>query len=153
MLARLELVDPGAAARTDLVAGCRAGRPAPAAWAWLGRLVRLVSRVAVGMPLSPPPGWLGVRGHWRAWRGWLVFGNPFADPDCTFFVARRGAITRFPVQSDGGFAPTEIAAKLTFLTHYLDEVPLTPKPDAVPAADWADARRVFREPDFGPARA
>ena len=149
MLERLEFTDPESAAVTAFVAGCRGGRPAPAAWKLFGRLFRFSSRVAVGMPLAAAPGWLGARGHWRAWRAWFVFGSPFGDPDSTFFVARRAAVEGFPIQSDGGFAPTEIAAKLTFLTQYLDEVPLTPKPDAVPAADWTDARKLFRDPDFG----
>lgn len=150
MLERLDFTDPEAAARTALVAGCRGGRPAPPLAAAVGTLFRLASLVAVGMPLARPPGWLGVRGHLRSWRGWFVYGTPFIDTDSTFFVARRAALERFPIQSDGGFAPTEIAGKLTFLTHYLDEVPLTPKPDALPEADWADARELFRRPDFGP---
>lgn len=149
LLERLDFADPESAARTAYVAGCRAGRPAPPFWRAAGRAFRILSRVAVGMPLAPPPGWLGLRGHLRAWRGWFVFGNPFADPDCTFFAARRAALERFPIESDGGFAPTEIAAKLTFLTQYLDEVTLTPKLDAAPRADWADARKLFRDPHFG----
>ena len=148
LIERLEIA-PEAGKQTMFVAGCRGGRRAPALWRIVGGAFRLISRVAVGMPLAAPSGWLGFRGHWRAWRGWFIFGNPFADPDSTFFAARRSALERFPIQSDGGFAPTEIAAKLTFLTQYLDEVALTPKPDAVPNADWADARKLFRDPHFG----
>ena len=41
-----------------------------------------------------------------------------------------------------------MAAKLTFLTCVLDEVPLTPKPDAVAPVSWRERASLFRHPVF-----
>ncbi len=149
-LERIALPDAVLHVPPALVAGCRTGRPVPAAWRAVGVAFRLFSRVALGYPTDPLPGWLGLRTHWRAWRAWLVYGNPLTDPDCSFQLVRREALGQFPVQSDGGFVHMELVAKLTFLTQILDEVPLTPKPEPVPPCDWADSGRIFRDPHFHP---
>jgi hypothetical protein len=69
----------------------------------------------------------------------------------TFKLFRTDFLRRFPIQSDGDFVHTELVAKATFLTSIMDEVPLTPQPDAVPPpADisWGELLRVFRDPQF-----
>ncbi|MFO0851194.1 MAG: glycosyltransferase family 2 protein [Gemmataceae bacterium] len=134
----------------SVACGCRSGRPAPAAWKWLGRAYRFLARVLVGYPPAAAPGWLGFREHRRAWLAWMAFGNPLHDPDCALRVYRRSVFDKFPIQSDGGFVHTELVAKLVFTTHLLDEVTLSPSPAAVPSPDWADFGRVFRDPQFTP---
>jgi glycosyltransferase involved in cell wall biosynthesis len=134
----------------SLVSGCRTGRPTPAVWGFLGKAYRLLARVLVGYPPSASPGWLGVTNHRRAWRAWVFFGSPLHDPDCSLKVVRRSVLEKFPIQSDGGFAFTEIVAKAVFTTYLMDELPLTPSPAAVPVADWRDFGTVLRDPHFTP---
>ena len=97
-----------------------------------------------------PPGWLGVRGHWHSWLGWLLFANPLHDPDSAFRAYRRELFDLFPLEADGDFAHTELVAKATFCTRLVSEVPLSPSPAAVPAADWTGWRNVFARPRFTP---
>ena len=63
---------------------------------------------------------------------------------------RTSFLTRFPIQSNGDFVHTELAAKATFLTSIVDECPLTPKPDPIPPLGdvSADRSRVFADPLF-----
>lgn len=149
-----ELEDPDTGAvvlRTpDLVSGCRTGVPVPAGWGLLGTAYRWFCRLALGLPLSPLPGWYGLGEHLRAWRAWLAYGVPFDDPNSAFKLFRQSAVSRFPIQSDGEFVHVELAAKLTFLNGLLDELPLSPHPAALPKAVWdrADRRRVFHSPQF-----
>jgi hypothetical protein len=138
--------------RPAVVAGCRGGRPAPGFWRAVGVTYRVLARVCCGFTAARPPGWLGMRGHWHSWLGWLLFANPLADPDSTFRAYRRELFDLFPVQCDGDFAPTEIVAKAAFCTRLVAEVPLSPTPAAVPAADWAGWARVFRRPEFTPVQ-
>ena len=58
---------------------------------------------------------------------------PLADVNSCFKLFRTSFLKRFPIQSDGDFVHTELVAKATFLTSIMDEVALTPKPDAVPS--------------------
>lgn len=149
-----ELDDPDTGAvvtRTpDLVSGCRTGVPVPTGWAALGTVYRRFCRIALGLPQEPLPGWYGAGEHLRAWRAWLVYAVPFHDPNSAFKVFRKAAVERFPIQSDGDFVHVELAAKLTFLSSILDELPLTPRAEPVPHVAWdrADRSRVFGSPSF-----
>jgi glycosyltransferase involved in cell wall biosynthesis len=136
--------------RPSLVSGCRGGQPAPAFWKAVGVTYRLLARVCCGFRPEKPPGWLGVRGHWHSWAGWLLFANPLADPDSAFKLYRRELFDLFPVQSDGDFAHLEVVAKTTFCTKLVAEVPLTPTPNPVPPASWAGWWAVFARPAFTP---
>jgi hypothetical protein len=73
-----------------------------------------------------------------------VYGVPLADVNSCFKLFRTDFLKRFPIQSDGDFVHTELVAKATFLTSIMDEVPLTPRPDPIPAVtiDPADIRRL-----------
>ena len=134
----------------SLVAGCRTGRPVPAFWKAVGVVYRNFLGYALGIPSEPLRGWLGFNEHLRAWTAWVVYGVPLADPNCGFKLYRRAALERFPIQCDGDKVHVELAAKLTFLTSLIDEVPLTPKPDAVPAVSWRERASLFRHPVFYP---
>ena len=136
--------------KASLVAGCRTGRPVPGIWKAVGVVYRNFLRFALGIPTEPLRGWLGFGEHVRSWTAWVVYGVPFLDPNCAFKLYRRSALERFPVQCDGDKVHVELAAKLTFLTSLIDEVPLTPKPDAVPAVSWRERTSFFRHPIFYP---
>jgi len=136
--------------KASLVAGCRTGRPVPGVWKAVGWVYRNFLGYALGIPTEPLQGWLGFGEHLRSWTAWLVYGVPFVDPNCGFKLYRRAALERFPIQCDGDKVHIELAAKLTFLTSLIDEVPLTPKPDAVPAVSWRERRSFFRHPVFYP---
>ncbi len=136
--------------RPALVAGCRTGLPIPGFWQAVGLVYRTFLRVALGIPTEPLKGWLGFREHRRSWTAWVVYGVPLVDPNCAFKLYRKSALERFPIQCRGDLIHVELAAKLTFLTCILDEVPLTPKPDAVPAVSWRDRGRLFSKPKFDP---
>jgi glycosyltransferase involved in cell wall biosynthesis len=125
----LEVID-----KVDLVSGCRSGRSA---------------RQRTSLP-----------SHY-AYRGLLrfLFGLRLKDVDCSFKLFRRSIFARIPIQSDGPFVHAEILAKANFLGCIMTEVPVRYEPNRGadglhPAlARWrTDALRVFRHPDFGPAR-
>jgi glycosyltransferase involved in cell wall biosynthesis len=89
------------------------------------------------------------------WLARLFFGVRLRDPDCSFKLFRRSIFARIPIQSDGPFVHAEILAKANFLGCLMNEVPVTFREDqktaVLPRTRWADARRVFFHPDFGPA--
>lgn len=147
-LERIALVDERIGVPSNLVAGCRTGRPVPAFWRGVGTAYRLFLRVALGMPTAPIPGWLGLGEHLRAWRAWLVFGVPLHDPNCAFKLFRKAVFDKFPIQSDGGFVHAELVAKCTFVTSVIDEVPLAPSAAPIPAVEWRESGRLFRDPVF-----
>jgi glycosyltransferase involved in cell wall biosynthesis len=146
----LEVVDAA-----DLVTGIRTD-PVPA---WLGRLdrvYRMVVRVVLGIQLEPRPGWLG----WAAWRQsvWLrsMFGLRLWDATSAFKLFRRSVLDRIPIQSDGDFVHAELLAKANFLGCMMAEVPITRLAGSfrgavehpIPSGRKADARNVFRRPEF-----
>lgn len=132
-----------------VVNGCRCGRPKPPAWSFPGRIVRTVSRYVLGNPLEPLPGWLGLGNHLYSWFAWIVFGDPFIDPNSGFKLFDRTLFDRFVIQSDGDFVHTELVGKATFLTTLMSEVPLTPKPDPIPSCRFGkDLGQVYRHPKF-----
>ena len=139
--------------RPSLVSGVRSGRPAPAFWKAVGVSYRLLAQVCCGFKPEKPPGWLGVRGHWHSWLGWVLFANPLADPDSAFRVYRRELFDLFPVECAGDFVHAELVAKAAFCTRLVAEVPLTPSPVPVPTADWSGWRSVFARPTFTPVAA
>ena len=151
LLDRIELRDEILGRQPDLISGCRTGRTAPAPLRWGGRAWRIFWRVAVGLPLSPSPTWLGFRDWCHGWFVGVVFGVPLADVTSAFKLYRTAFLKRFPIQSDGDFVHAELVAKATFLTSIMDEVPLTPRPDpaARPPSRLAEMWRVFCRPEFG----
>jgi glycosyltransferase involved in cell wall biosynthesis len=108
---------------------------------------------------------VGPNGHLhRSWSErlfrWLVrglFGVRMRDLGCWFLLARRSIFARIPIQSDGPFAHAEILAKANFLGCLMSEVPVAyqpPGPGSLEGEDngtlYAEFRRVFSRPDFGP---
>jgi glycosyltransferase involved in cell wall biosynthesis len=92
------------------------------------------------------------------WLARLLFGVRLKDVDCSFKLFRRSIFARIPIQSNGDFVHAEIVAKANFLGCMLTEVPITYRPNpsaAIPHRSlrqrWAEAAKVFRHPDFGPA--
>lgn len=87
------------------------------------------------------------------------FGVRLRDVGCLFVLARRSVFARIPVQSDGVFAHVEVLAKANFLGCLLTEAPVSWQAGAATAgpddgrhgSTLADARRLFSQPDFGPA--
>jgi glycosyltransferase involved in cell wall biosynthesis len=118
--------------------------------------VDLVSGCRVGPSLRQRS---SVWSHY-AYRGLLrlLFGLRLKDVHCPFKLFRRSIFARIPIQSDGPFVHAEILAKANFLGCMMTEVPVHYEPNRSPegmrpfATAWrADAIRVFRHPDFGPA--
>jgi hypothetical protein len=134
----------------DLVCGMRTGVPVPAVPRLMGTMVGTFCKYVLGFPLEPLPGWYGFREYLRTWRAWAVYGVPFTDPHCGFKLLRRSFLDRFPIQCDGDLVHIELAAKATFLTSLVDQLPLTPKPDPVPYAVWdrKDRRTLWGRPKF-----
>jgi glycosyltransferase involved in cell wall biosynthesis len=138
--------------QADLVSGYRAGRPVPAGLRFAGFLWRWFVRIVFGIPLDPLPGWLGGKAMaYHKLIRWL-FGVRIDDVDSAFKLFRRSILDRVPIQSDGLFVHAEILAKANFLGCLMGEVPLEE------TAEWqtdprrfAELRRVFSNPDFGPA--
>ena len=111
---------------------------------WTGRAWRLFWRLFAGIPAHDPLPWHGWPSYrYRVLTRW-VYGVPLADVNSCFKLYRTAFLKRVPIQSDGDFVHTELVAKATFLTSIMDEVPLTPKPDALPPLGdiSADRRRV-----------
>lgn len=150
LLDRIEVRDELLGKQPDLINGCRTGRPTPEAVRWGGRLWRGFWRVAAGMQMQPGPAWPGFGGWlYNGFAGW-VFGTPLADVNSAYKLYRTAFLKRFPIQSDSDFVHTELAAKATFLTSIVDELPLTPATaERPPLAVGRDLWRVFRNPDFG----
>lgn len=134
----------------DLVAGRRTGITEPLLIRVVGAFVRGFCRIALGLPLERREGWYGLSEYLRTWRAWLVFGVPLHDPHCGFKLVRKPLLERFPIQCDGDLFHIELVAKATFLTCMMDEIPLSPKSEAVPKADWnrADRRVLWGKPKF-----
>jgi len=151
LLARIEVRDAVLGKQPDLINGCRTGRAVPAPLEWLGRAWRLVWRIALGLQLQPLPAWPGLRNYlYGLFVGWS-FGVPLADVNSQFKLFRTAFLRRVPIQSDGDFVHTELAAKATFLTSIMDEIALSPAvaPETPRPSVWKDFWRVFNDPDFG----
>jgi glycosyltransferase involved in cell wall biosynthesis len=150
MFERIELKDDVLGKQADLVSGCRTGLQTPFVPRWTGRIWRGFWRIFAGMPIEEPPAWHGWREFWYKNRVKWVYGVPLADVNSCFKLFRTAFLKRFPIQSSGDFVHTELVAKATFLTSIMDEVKLTPKPDAVPplGPTATDARCVFSHPQF-----
>lgn len=150
-LQRIEVRDQFLNRQPDLVSGCRTGRPVPAGVDAIGNLWRLLCRVFLGLQIPRPPAWPGFRQYlFGLWVGWTL-GVPFTDVNSKFKLFRTAFLKRFPIQSDGEFVHAELAAKATFLTSIMDEIPLSPAAvsEAKHPSMWRDFWRVFNNPDFG----
>jgi Glycosyl transferase family 2 len=141
MLERIELKDEILGKQPDLVSGCRTGLPTPFLPNWLGKAWRGFWRVFAGMPIQEPAPWHGWTEFWYKSRVSWYYGVPLADVNSCFKLFRTDFLKRFPIQSDGDFVHTELVAKATFLTSIMDEVKLTPKPDALPVLGSTSADR------------
>lgn len=146
-----------------LATGYRAGRPVPPVWANVGVVVRAFQRFVLGMSPTPLPGWLGWRTHRGGWLYRFLFAIRNRDASSPCRLLRRELLPRLALQSEGSFVHVEVLAKATFLGRLLSEdIPIGERKrnlGAEPAAEyvdppgqwWRDLRRVWRNPDFGPA--
>jgi len=141
---RIELKDEFLGKSADLISGCRTGLPTPLLPRLTALTWRIFWRVFAGMPIPDPSPWHGWSQFWYRTRVSWVYGVPLADVNSCFKLFRTAFLRRFPIQSDGDMVHTELVAKATFLTSIMDEQPLTPKPDPVPAIGdtSADRRRL-----------
>jgi glycosyltransferase involved in cell wall biosynthesis len=149
---------PGAALRTGLAAARHPllfTLPADGAYqpAALAAMLPLIDEVDIVCGFRRPrPRLKTLRQRWLAF---LAFGLRLTDPACPVRLYRRSVFARIPIQSNGPFAQIEILAKATFLECLLTEVEVAWQPPAGAADEpWGrgDFWRVFRNPDFGPAR-
>lgn len=143
----------------DFVSGFRAARRLPRWYARWRRFADLCLRIAIGLRREPLAGWLGVKQHLynRAMR--TLFGVHLDDVESAYKLFRREIFDRIPIQSDGVFIHTEIVAKATFMTLWMDEVEISAQ-GGVPVDSLTvpfslrerlpDLRRVLNNPDFGP---
>jgi glycosyltransferase involved in cell wall biosynthesis len=143
----------------DLVSGFRAARRLPTGYRRWRRLVDLILRVAIGLQREPLPGWLGAKQliYNRAMR--TLFGVHIDDVESAYKLFRREIFDRIPIQSNGVFVHTEIVAKATFMTLWMDEIEIGAQ-GGVPVDSltipfslgerWKDMRRLLSDPDFGP---
>jgi glycosyltransferase involved in cell wall biosynthesis len=150
MLERIEVRDEVFGKQPDLISGARSGQQQPELLKWIGRTWKLFWRLFAGLPMTEAPPWYGWGAWWYRVRTSWVFGVPLADVNSAFKLYRTAFLKRVPIQSDGAFVHTELVAKATFLTSIMDEVPLTQKPDPLPALGpiAADRRKVFHNPEF-----
>jgi glycosyltransferase involved in cell wall biosynthesis len=143
----------------DFVSGFRSARPLPRWYARWRRFADLSLRIAIGLQREPLAGWLGGKQllYNRAMR--TLFGVHLDDVESAYKLFRREIFDRIPIQSDGIFVHTEIVAKATFMTCWMDEVPIGVQ-GGVPVESlsvpfslrerWKDLRRLLSTPDFGP---
>jgi glycosyltransferase involved in cell wall biosynthesis len=147
--------------KVHLVGAYRAGRPVPMFWRVCGTIGRLLGRIVLSYKTEPLPGWLSWKRHAGQWLARLVFGVRNRDVGCPYRLLRRDILPRMPIQSKGPFVHVEMLAKATFLERYIGEdvalgdwarpFPFNER-DEKGDSVWADARRVFQRPNFGPAR-
>lgn len=145
--------------KVQIVSGHRVGRPPPGWVRGVGVVYRGLARLLFGMPLEPLPGWLGWRAHASNWVVRALFGLRCHDPACAFRLVRREVFRRAVIESRGPFAQVELLAKANFLGAVMTEVPVVPRPDALPEPDETPGQRrqyrrelwhVFAQPSFGP---
>ncbi len=99
--------------------------------------------------------------RWYRWIIRIIFGLRLKDPECWFLLARRSIFSRIPIQCAGAFAFAELLSKANFLGCLMSEVPVSYQPSPEATAKWsavtlpqklAGFRRIFSQPDFGPAK-
>jgi hypothetical protein len=135
----------------DLVVGCRRAGTTPALVFTWDLFRSVLARVFLGNPAQPRLAWPGWRGWRRRWAARRLFGVPLTDPESGVLMARRDAITHIPIQSIGPFCWIELIAKANHLGCLLDEMAI--EGQSRPSVCWLrDAWRVFRRPEFFPAR-
>ena len=150
MLERIELRDEILGRQPDLISGFRAGQPRPTVVIALSWVWKIFWRLFAGLPFAYTPPWYSWRDWWYRKRVEWVFGVPLVDVNSCFKLYRTEFLKRFPIQSDGDFVHTELVAKATFLTSIMDEIPLTPRTELIPAIGpvAADRWKVRQDPKF-----
>lgn len=159
LLQRINDGDPETGKKIDVVNGYRAGTSLAGWVKWRERLWRIFLRVTLGLDVPPKAGWLGAEAHRYSRLLRAVFGLRIVDVNSRFKLLRKRIFERIPIQSDGDFVHAEILAKANFLGCLMDEVPIAQRPGPfaahpeppAPAPLGQELRRVFANPDFGPA--
>jgi hypothetical protein len=134
-----------------LVAGYRVFWPAPGWMKALDLVKRVLARILLGYWPPPRECWLGSSGRGRRWLARWIFGLRLQDPECRLRLFRREVLDQFPIQSRGEFAHIEVLAKANHLGCIMAETPVSwvpPKAAPADATFAADARLVFRNPEF-----
>jgi glycosyltransferase involved in cell wall biosynthesis len=138
--------------KVHLVSGYRAGLPVPASLRVLGGIWRWMLWLLFGISVLPLPGWLGRKpaAYQKLIRA--LFGVRVGDIDSMCKLFRREVFERIPIQSDGAFVHAEVLAKANFAGYLMEEIAIpVPAMWESDSRRWAEMRRVFRSPDFGPA--
>jgi glycosyltransferase involved in cell wall biosynthesis len=148
--------------KVHLISGYRGGLPVPSVVRLAGLLYLVFCRVVFSHIPLRSPGWLGWKRLFGRWAVRVAFGVRARDVGCPFRLLRREILARIPLQSRGSFCRVELLAKANFLGHLIaEEVPLGDRLHPVVPEElrherlrdvFEDARRVFSDPDFGPAR-
>ncbi len=146
--------------KVHVLSGYRGGHPVPALANFFGSLLSFLSRVVLGSPLTPLPGWLGWKRHLGRLLVRIVFAVRNQDVACPFRLMRREIFARIPVQSKGTFVHAELLAKANFLDCLLgEEITLGDRQRPIPLdqrrADpagrvVAEGFRLLQNPKFGP---
>jgi glycosyltransferase involved in cell wall biosynthesis len=142
----------------------RAFRHVPRPMQALGWLARKLQALVFSVAPEPLPGWLGWRRHLAHHLFRLLFGLRNRDVFCPVRLMRREILPRMAIQSQGEFVHVELVAKATYLGCLLSgDVPLGEgRRDRATSLDdhagdgfgslFADFRRVFFHPEFGPVQ-
>jgi glycosyltransferase involved in cell wall biosynthesis len=144
--------------QVDMVSGYRSWQPVPAWLRGVGFMWRAFLRVVMGVTEEKKPCWLGWPEERKRWLARLLFGLRVQDVNCAYRLFRREVLERFPIQSDGAFAQTELLAKANFLA-WMSEVAVRytpPKSESVPYySEWnqSEIMRLFAHPEFRPPAA
>jgi hypothetical protein len=146
--------------KVHLISGYRGGHPVPILVRFFGSLISFCSRVLLGTPLTPLPGWLGWKRHLGRLMVRIAFAVRNQDVACPFRLIRREVFARMPVQSKGAFVHAEILAKANFLGCLLGEeillgdrqrpIPLDGRRTEPGGQMLWEGFRLFQNPKFSP---
>jgi glycosyltransferase involved in cell wall biosynthesis len=146
--------------KVHFISGFRGGHPVPGIVGYYESFFSFFTRVFLGSPSPPLPGWLG----WKRQLGRLLVRIVFAvrnrDVACPYRLMRRHIFAQMPVQSKGTFAHAEILAKANFLGCLTGEevtlgdeeqpIPLDQRRSDSAGRVLAEGFRLFQNPKFLP---
>ncbi len=156
VLERITQVEPETGRKLDIVNGCRTGQPLTGWRSALSLMKRIFMRVVFAMQSAPNVGRLPSGFHRGSLLPRILFGLRIVDAESQFKLVRSAIFERFPIQSIGEFALTEILVKANFLGCLMDELPISMlpsrggkgSPNKRDRSRASDIGRVFFDPVF-----